>query len=264
MNHNDVSRSDGLGLFFILTFLLTLPAYALIALTTRGVILSPEIGFAFVPVATLAPVAAAAILAYGRGGWSAVKALLLRVVDFRKITDKRWYLAIVLVPTILMLLGLGLSKLTGQVLVPAAFPLLAAPLVFVALFGGAMCEELGWMGHAYDRMQEKWSAFKSAVVLGLIITIWHLPQYAFLIDDPALLAAQLLFPLALRIWVIWLYNNTGKSIFAVTVLHTLFNVGYAVLSVNLVTTTALSLGVALTLPLLCGPDFKWPSIPASD
>lgn len=79
--------------FFGLTLVLAMPSYILIALASGGVILSPEMAFSFVPLATFAPLLAALIFTFRKGGWAATKSLLWRVVDFRRISNKLWLVA---------------------------------------------------------------------------------------------------------------------------------------------------------------------------
>jgi hypothetical protein len=62
------------------------------------------------------------------------------------------------------------------------------------------------MGYAYEPMQDKWNAFKAALLLGLILALWHVPFYYFIITDPVMLIAQLLFPFLLRILLVWIFN----------------------------------------------------------
>lgn len=249
MTRSEPNPTRGIRPFLLLTVVLTLPAYALTGLATAGVILTPEAGFAFVPMATLAPLLAAAILTLRSSGWAGVWQLLRRALDFRRIAGRGWYFVIALTPPCLMLAATILATLAGWTLLPPNVPLIAAPIAFVALFGGALSEELGWMGYAYDRMRSVWGPVTQALVLGGFITLWHAPLYFFLIADPLLLLAQILFPLALRVWVVWIYHRGGESVLGVTVFHTLFNVGYAVLSVNLPLTTSLTLASALALSL---------------
>ena len=54
--------------FFVLTIIFTLPAYVLVALTGLNIILSPEMVFAFVPLAVIAPICAALVLTYRKSG----------------------------------------------------------------------------------------------------------------------------------------------------------------------------------------------------
>lgn len=254
MKNKPSTKNNTLLNFFLLTFILTLPAYILIGLASKNIILSSEIAFAFVPVAAFAPISAALILAFKKNGWHGVKKLFGRSFDYKRITKKVWYVPALFFPPFLLLLALGAAVLMGQWTLPAQFPLVAAPAVFLLFFGGALSEEVGWMGHAFEPMQARWNAFKAALLLGLIVALWHVPLYYFLIDDPLLLAAQLLFPVSLRILLAWLFNNSGKSLFATILFHTAYNAAYAVLPVNTVIATLFSFIAVIIITFLWGTE----------
>ena len=146
-------------------------------------------------------------------------------------------------------------------MVDALFPVVAAPLMFLLFFGGALGEEVGWMGYAIEPMQDRWSAYKSALLLGVIVAVWHIPLYYFLIPDQLVLTAQLLFPIVLRMLLVWIFNNTGKSVFATILFHTMNNVAFAVLPVNTIISTFVYATAVLVVTLLWGSEmlanFRW-------
>lgn len=253
MNDNTTSSGWLSPVFFILTFALTLPVYVLMRLTTNGVILTPEAGFGLVPLATLAPISAALILTYRSAKWSGVKALLWRTFDHARVANKIWCVPAILLPPALVLLAYVIATVMGGETPSAQLPLIMAPVMFLAFFGGATSENIGWMGYAFGPMQDRLGAFGAALLLGVIVALWHTPMYLFLIDDPASLAALLLFPIALRILVVWIYNNTAASMFAAILLHAMYNLSYAVLPANLGNITVLSFIAAAAVVVLWGP-----------
>ncbi len=117
------------------------------------------------------------------------------------------------------------------------------------------------MGYAFEPMQEKWNAFKAALVLGLIWALWHIPIFIFLIVDPVLIGAQALILVAIRFLLVWLFNNTGKSVFAVILCHAIYNVVISLLPVNLIITSLFLLITAVIVTFLWGPEtmakFRW-------
>lgn len=250
---NQLSENKPILPFFLLTFALTLPGYILLYLTANGSILTPDMTMVFIPVITLAPVSAALILTARNEGRAAVKKLLWRTFDYKRITRKSWIATTLLFPLAIFLVALAVAKLLGFTTNPAQAPLILFPIVFIGLFGGAWGENIAWMGYAFDTMENRWNALKAAIILGLILTLWHIPIYMYATDDPVFLPSMILFPLTLRILAVWIFNNTGKSVFAATVFHTLFNVGYILLEANLATVTAVSVVAAIAVAYFWGP-----------
>ena len=73
-----------------------------------------------------------------------------------------------------------------------------------------------------DRLIEG-GALKASLVLGVIWAVWHLPFFVFMMPDPVILLAQLLTLVGARVLLAWIFNNTGKSIFATIVFHAVDN-----------------------------------------
>lgn len=99
-----------------------------------------------------------------------------------------------------------------------------APIFFVVFFVAAAGEELGWQGYAIDPMQNRWGALKASVILGLVWAIWHIFGFVQSNHTATWIVWQSLAMVPFRILIVWLYNNTGKSVFAATVFHATSNV----------------------------------------
>jgi membrane protease YdiL (CAAX protease family) len=104
-----------------------------------------------------------------------------RVIDFKRIRGK-WYAVIFLMAPALAGLSALIDFLSGgegiQLEAAAQFldqPLMIIPSVIFILFFGPVPEELGWRGYALDRLQARWSALLSSLILGIIWAVWHLP-----------------------------------------------------------------------------------------
>ena len=217
-----------LGLAFGFSWLLWAPR-VLAAQGVAGVPTPPNVG-AFGP--TLAGFAMA-FLTRGRDG---VVALAKRAVDvgFRA----RWWLPILLLfPAINgglllvdLLLGGDLPALpwTGQPLsIPIAF-------VVVLLTAGPLQEEFGWRGYALDRLQARWSALVSSLVLGAIWAAWHAPLFFFdpsVIYRPENAVGFLPSILIVTVVITWIYNNTGGSLLGALLVHASFNFSHWALPV---------------------------------
>jgi hypothetical protein len=177
-------------------------------------------------IATFTPLIAASIFVYTEEGKSGVKNLLKRVFDFSRIKQKIWYIPVIfLLPLMFVLIFLVIRLIGLPLPVKPHIPFLSFPFLFVFFFLGASGEELGYMGYAVDTMQEQWGALSTSVIMGLLWAIWHYPSIIQQGHNLIWIAWGTLGTVSMRVLLIWLYNNTGKSIFACTLFHTLYNVG---------------------------------------
>jgi len=229
--------------FFVLTFLLSIPIYTLFILAENNIVFTKDIGPLFIALITPVPIGAALILTIKESGLDGAKKLLRRAFDLKRIVRKIWYAPILLLPPFLFLLALGLIVIIGEPIPDTMFTIMALPVVLLAFFVLALGEEVGWMGYAFEPIQDQWNAFKATLVLGLIWAIWHVPFLVFVMPDPVSMIAQVLCLLGLRFLLAWIFNNTGKSVFATILLHAVFNATNAVLLNYQVSTT---LGVVIT------------------
>jgi len=127
-------------------------------------------------------------------------------------------------------LSLLLAVLLGDPL-PELFALSQPIIIVIAFFyilflGGPLEEEFGWRGYALDRLQMKFNALISSVILGIIWGLWHIPLF-FMPGQDIYRNVPILGFIAgavfLSILFTWIYNNTGGSILAVLLFHTTSN-----------------------------------------
>jgi membrane protease YdiL (CAAX protease family) len=91
--------------------------------------------------------------------------------------------------------------------------------VFFLTFG----EELGLTGYAIDRLQQRYSALTSGILLGLVWAGYHIPSfiisgyYSF-----EWIFWHALYTIAGRVLFVWVYNNSGKSMFSMALFHSTF------------------------------------------
>jgi membrane protease YdiL (CAAX protease family) len=216
---NQTFTKESPVVFFVLTFLLAVPFYILNALAYLNVVFEPEMGALYVSLFTLTPIVSASILTYRRSGWDGVKKLLGRIFDFKRIAKKKWYAPILLLIPLIFLLAIGLMIVSGAQIPAAMTPVVALPAVSLFFFILAAGEEAGWMGYAFEPMQAQGGALSASLVLGVIWAAWHVPFFVFMMPDRVRLLAQLLTLVATRVLAAWIFNNTGKSVFAVIVFH---------------------------------------------
>ena len=212
-----VSRKGSPLRFFVLVFALSAPIWLL---EPRDWPITASVG---------TPLVAALILVYKEDGRAGTRRLLRRVFDQKRIKAKIWYVPVIFLLPAIYLLTYGVTRLTGQPLPHKPYvPLLMVPLLLGLFFILAVGEEVGWTGYATDPMQERWSALTTSIILGSVGAIWHFVPLIQMGRAPTWIAWWTLGAVALRTLTVWLYNNTGRSLFAVIVFHATFNVGFAV------------------------------------
>jgi membrane protease YdiL (CAAX protease family) len=129
---------------------------------------------------------------------------------------------------LLYLLTYGVVRLMGLPLPNEPFiPLLMIPLLFALFFILAIGEEVGWMGYAVDPVQDRWSALTTSIVLGLVTAIWHFVPLIQMGRTSTWIAWWSLSAVSIRLLTVWLYNNTGRSLFAAIVFHAMANLSFA-------------------------------------
>lgn len=160
-------------------------------------------------------------------GRAAVAGLLKRFLLWR--VGWVWYLvAIVLAPALQILAVILNAAITHT---PPDFSAIMAYqifgdaanlsmfiLPFFLLDMVANGEEIGWRGYVLPRLQARYSALTSSLIIGVIWSLWHLPKY---LPDFNLVAFGwfTLHILAFAILLTWLYNNTKGSLLLVTLCH---------------------------------------------
>lgn len=203
--------------FFLLAVALLIPFWVIGAVT--GLQLLP--GLPAAALGTFCPAVAAAILVYRDRRGPGVVALLKRSADLQ---SKIWLAPALLLMPIVMTLSFGVLRLSG-VPVPAPRIALADALILSAVgFVGALGEELGWSGYAIDPMQARWGALRAGIMMGWIWAMYHYIGLAQAHRSLAWVAWWTIGTVALRVIIVWLYNNGGRSVLIAALFHTTVNV----------------------------------------
>ena len=216
-------RPAALLAFFGLVWALSVPFWLLGSVTAWQLLPGlPVSGLMFI-----CPLIAASPLVYAERSTAGLVALLRRAVDHRRVTARVWY-----IPTLLLSPGVVVAAyvlmrwmewpLPAEAHVPVAWGLALFPIFLVAAWG----EELGWSGYAIDPMQDRWGALPAALALGGVWAAWHLVPLIQAHRAPGWMAGWCLGTVASRVLVVWLYNNTGRSVFIATLYHASSNVSW--------------------------------------
>ncbi|PZV18888.1 MAG: CPBP family intramembrane metalloprotease [Pseudanabaena sp.] len=210
--------------FFLLVFALSIPLWMI------GTIIDVKVLPLDFPItdmlAAFIPTIAASILVYKEEGLIGVNKLIKRILDFPRITQKTWYGCAVLLPWLIYVVMYIIIYLLGLPL-PINFhiPVLSIPFLFCLFFLGAVAEETGYMGYAIDPMQDRFGALSAGILIGIPWAVWHYPSIIQQGHNLTWIAWATLGTVAVRILIVWIYNNTGKSLFACILFHTFMNLG---------------------------------------
>jgi len=209
--------------FFVLVFALAVPFWLL------GAVLTPPDDFPIrLPLTALqlvCPFVAAAILVYRDEGVAGIASLLKRVVSYRRI-GPIWYVPIIFLMPAIYLLTYTVQRMLGRSLPDWQIQPVAVVTLFIVFFIAAVAEESGWTGYVFDPMQARWGAALAAIVLGVVWALFHLVADLQGDHDLAWIGWQRLGGCALRILIAWVYNNTGRSVLAAVLLHTVDNLSW--------------------------------------
>jgi uncharacterized protein len=208
--------------FILLVFALSVPFWVIGAVT--GLQLLPG-----VPVAALmfvCPAAAAIIFVYRENHAAGVIALLKRSFDYGRIGAKIWYVPVLLLLPAMSIISYGAMRWMGIPVPTPQFGLWLTLGLMLASFIMALGEELGWSGYAIEAMQDRWGALLASLILGLVWAAWHLVPLVQAHRAPNWIACWCLGTVTLRVLCTWIYNNTGKSVFAVALFHASSNVSW--------------------------------------
>ena len=210
--------------FFLIVFGLSIPLWLIDTMIDAK---RSSLDFSIIDIITaFIPLITATILVYQEEGKTGIKRLYKRVFDFNKIKKKVWYVPIIFLPFVLYLLIFIIIYLTKLPL-PSTFnmPFKSIPFLFTLFFIGAICEEIAYMGYAIDPMQDRFGALKVAILMGIPWAIWHYPSIIQQGHNATWIAWGTLGTIAVRVLIVWIYNNTQKSLFACILFHTLLNLG---------------------------------------
>ena len=206
--------------FFALVFALSLPVYALGAMGGRlpGLPNLPSSA-----LMTFVPVIATLILIYRQGGIASIMALVRRAADVRAFRHPGWLLTALLFMPLVCVLKFGALRLTGSTVPQPDIAAANVVFLFVAFFIGAIGEELGWQGYAYPALRVRRAVLPSAMIIGSVWALWHIIPFVQLGRSPAWILGHSLSAVMLRIIIVWLFRNTGKSLFSAVLFHTMIN-----------------------------------------
>jgi uncharacterized protein len=173
------------------------------------------------------PMVAAFIMSAIVAGGAGVRNLVRRMIRWR--VAGKWYL-IALSPlafyaaavVTLGVLGQGWPNVAemGKF---SSLPVVAFPVMGLLLLATGYAEETGWRGFAVPEMLKTRSLLSTAVVIGLLWTVWHVPSM-FVIENYRQMGIVILpmFTVGIvsgSILLAWVYRGSGGSVLIVALWH---------------------------------------------
>ncbi len=222
-------------LFFVVAYLWSWGLWIPAALVGQGISLSPVRVLYY--LGGLGPLIAGIGLACLTHRQEYCREYVLRLVQFKRI-GLRWYAVILLTVPIIAVLAIALDIILGgdganweeATLHLLPRPWSIVPFALFTLIFGPLPEELGWRGFALDRLQARWSALGSSLILGAAWTLWHLPLFfiggTFQFKQGIGSIAFWLFMLdkaPQSILMTWIYNHTRRSTLSAVLFHFMVN-----------------------------------------
>jgi membrane protease YdiL (CAAX protease family) len=99
--------------------------------------------------------------------------------------------------------------------------------LLMCIITGATGEELGWRGFVLPRIQSKYGALSSSILVGLIWAGWHIPYWPIPGWFPKMQSipflAFTLQSIAKSVIMTWMYNNTKGSVLIASLFHLVLN-----------------------------------------
>jgi membrane protease YdiL (CAAX protease family) len=192
------------------------------------------------PILLLGPALSALLMTAILEGKPGVWRLLRRYVLWR--AGLRWYLLVLLgIPALILLSALTVPGAIATFRAPTPLFLLTGVLIylFILTLDGPLGEEVGWSGFALPRLQQRSGPLAGTLIIGSLWGLWHLPLYLFIPGfngaGTGLLGIGLpfvefvIFAIALRFLITWVFNNVRGSLLLVLLLHTSYNAGFYLL-----------------------------------
>ncbi len=171
------------------------------------------------------PTISALLISWVVGGKAAVKQLFSGFTRWK--VSAFWFLAATFLltgPFVIALVYIAIGNPPTGLSLGWTIPMLFGQVLY-QLFSGPLSEEAGWRGFALPRLQTRFSALVSSLILGVIWTCWHIPLF-FVTGMTQMgipFPIYLVLVLTLTVYMTWLYNNTGGSLLITVLAHFSFN-----------------------------------------
>lgn len=191
----------------------------------------PSWAIALFFVGGFVPSLLAIFLTWKKEGLAGLRLLGRHIIQFK--LGCRWYVFTFLIVIAGTAGQLAINKLQGNTFNGHLFWVQLGSFLPLLIIG-PLSEEIGWRGYALGRLQTRWNALTSSLIVGLVWALWHLPLFMMIgtsqheLETPFI--GFLVGLMASSILYTWLYNNTKQSLWSAILLHWLYTYAAQVLS----------------------------------
>lgn len=160
------------------------------------------------------------LLFNGRSGFRQLIGLLFR----RLARPRSWYAIAVVVPLVVVCAAITIARILHDA--TPFIPFAALPLTIAMQAGtGAVGEELGWRGFLLSQLQAKFSSRRSAAVMAVTWSLWHVPAF-FFPGTPQILVPPAAFLMAVTgfgFFLALIFTKTKQHVLGTMMAHFTFN-----------------------------------------
>jgi membrane protease YdiL (CAAX protease family) len=185
------------------------------------------------------PSVAAIVLTRIFEGTEGVRSLLRRTLQFN--LGLRWYLGALVIVLVGAAGQIAINSLLGNQFNLSLY-LSQLPSFIPLIIIGPLSEEYGWRGYLLIKLQQKWNALISSIMVGIAWGLWHLPLFFVVGASQHELhlpfGGFLIGTVAISILMTWVNNNTKNSMWAAIFLHWLYTYGAQVNATGVTRSTA--------------------------
>lgn len=217
--------------FFALTYLLSWLIWIPLVASHFGIwpVAIPEGTSSLVRLFGVVMPAVSAVILSGRAEGRAGVGRLLGRLRIWRVGWRPWAAAVVVPPGLLIAIA-AVWALAGtsppiEAVDVLSFGALAVNLVFLLV--ASVGEEVGWRGVALPGLEQRASALRASLVLGLLWATWHLPFWLLMdtFDQFGIgyLALNFLLIVPSTIYITWFFNHARFSILLPVAFHVVFN-----------------------------------------
>ena len=235
---NSLTRKYPLTTFFLLLLGLTWPFMIWDALASHE-ILPFRLPLPVMLLQSYMPTLAAVIVVGLTTGREGIRALFRKLLIVR--VEVRWYAFAIFGVAVICIAAILLTNQFG----PApTLPIISkdAPANYIAVFLNAALllvitgilngEELAWRGFALPRLQAKYNALTSSLILAVPWTLFHLPLFFDLNMNMPSFTSFAIRMVALTILFTWMFNHTRGSVLLAYIFHAAGNTWTRIFSID--------------------------------